>query len=293
MIKGIVLAGGLGTRLYPSTKVISKHLLPLYDKPMIYYPISVLMLANIRDICIISDAKNIPSYKELLGDGSDFGVNFNYQVQEEPDGIASAFILAENFIGSSNVLLILGDNLFFGSGFSLMLQEVSKNVNGAHIFAYEVNDPERFGVLYIDEKNKIKDIIEKPKHSKSNLAVTGMYLYDNSVIEISKNISISKRGEREISDVNKAYLKKNKLQHTVLGRGFTWLDAGTPDSFLSASFFVQTLIKKQGLQIACLEEIALRQGWLNINKIKKSKILKLDNDYVDYIKKIISLKKFY
>jgi len=293
MIKGIVLAGGLGSRLYPSTKVISKQLLPLYDKPMIYYPISVLMLANIRDICIISDANNINSYKALLGDGSDFGVAFNYQVQDEPNGIASAFILAEDFIGSSNVFLILGDNLFFGAGFSLMLQEASKNLNGAHVFAYEVNDPERFGVLYIDKKNKIEDIIEKPKSSKSNLAVTGMYLYDNSVVGISKDISFSKRGEREITDVNKAYLKKNKLQFTVLGRGFTWLDAGTPDSFLSASFFVQTLIKKQGLQIACLEEIALRQGWLDINKIKKSKVLDLDNDYSRYIKKIILSKKYY
>ena len=290
MNKGIVLAGGYGTRLFPSTKVISKQLLPLYDKPMIYYPISVLMLANIREIMIISDPENILFFKKLLGNGDDFGVKFFYKVQKKPNGIASAFILAENFIGNSNICLILGDNLFFGSGFSNILKTASKKINGAHIFAYEVNDPHRFGVVEIDYENNIIDIKEKPKNPKSNYAVTGLYFYDNKVIDIAKKTNLSRRGEREITDINRAYLKKNNIKVTILGRGFTWLDTGTPDSFLTAAQFIQTLIKKQGLQIACLEEIALRQKWISVQKLEERKFLDYDNDYGRYLKKLISLK---
>ena len=292
MNKGIVLAGGYGTRLYPSTKVISKQLLPLYDKPMIYYPISVLMLANIKEILIISDPENISYFKKLLGRGNNFGVKFCYEVQEKPDGIATTFIIAEKFIGSSNVCLILGDNLFFGSGFSNVLRTASKNINGAHIFAYEVNDPSRFGVVEINSKNDIIDIKEKPKNPKSNYAVTGLYFYDNSVIDIAKKIKISKRGEKEITDVNKAYFNNKSLRVTILGRGFTWLDTGTPDSFLTGSQLIQTFIKKQGLQIACLEEIALRKKWISVQKLKEQNFINYDNDYARYLKQLISLKAY-
>jgi glucose-1-phosphate thymidylyltransferase len=291
MNKGIVLAGGRGTRLYPATKVISKQLLPLYDKPMIYYPISVLMLAKINEILIISDPENILSYKNLLGTGKDLGVKFSYKVQEEPDGIASAFVLAENFIGTSNVCLILGDNLFFGPGFSHILQEVSKEIVGANLFVYEVSDPERFGVVELEEDGKVKSILEKPKKPKSNLAITGLYFYDNSIVEISKNIPFSKRGEREITDVNKIYLKKNKIKVNTLGRGFTWLDTGTHDSFLTASQFIQMLIKQQGLQVACLEEIAWRQGWIDDKKLEELSSYHYNNDYGRYLKKILSFNK--
>ena len=292
MNKGIVLAGGYGTRLFPSTKVTSKQLLPLYDKPMIYYPISVLMLANIREIMIISDPDNIMFFKKLLGNGDDFGVKFFYKAQKKPNGIASAFILAENFIGNSNICLILGDNLFFGSGFSNILKTAFKKINGAHIFAYEVNDPHRFGVVEIDHENNIIDIKEKPKNPKSNYAVTGLYFYDNKVIDIAKKTNFSRRGEREITDINRAYLKKNNIKVTILGRGFTWLDTGTPDSFLTAAQFIQTLIKKQGLQIACLEEIALRQKWISVQKLEERKFLDYDNDYARYLKKLVSTKAF-
>jgi glucose-1-phosphate thymidylyltransferase len=291
MNKGIVLAGGLGSRMYPATKVISKQLLPLYDKPMIYYPISVLMLADIKEILIISDPENIISYKKLLGTGKDLGIKFYYKVQKKPDGIASAFILAEKFIGTSNVCLILGDNLFFGPGFSKVLQEVSKDVRGANLFAYEVSDPERFGVVEIGDEGKVKNITEKPKKPRSNLAITGLYFYDNSVVEIAKKISFSSRGEREITEVNRAYLKKNNIRVKILGRGFKWLDTGTHDSFLTASQFIQALIKQQGLQIACLEEIAWRQGWINSENLKKHNSYHYDNDYGHYLKKILSVAK--
>ena len=291
MNKGIVLAGGLGTRLYPATKVISKQLLPLYDKPMIYYPISVLMLANIKEILIISDPLNISFYKKLLGSGKDLGIEFSYAVQAEPDGIASAFLLAEKFIYRSNVCLILGDNLFFGPGFSNLLQEVSKDITGANLFAYEVNDPERFGVVEINEKGEPLTIKEKPKKPKSNLAVTGLYFYDNNIVDITKNIKLSQRGEREISSVNNMYLKLKKVKVKVLGRGFTWLDAGTHDSFLIASHFIQTIVKRQGLQIACLEEIAWRQGWINDEKLEEHSSYNYNNDYGRYLKKILLSKK--
>ncbi len=291
MNKGIVLAGGLGTRLYPATKVISKQLLPLYDKPMIYYPISVLLLANIRDILIISDPYNLKSFKNLLGDGNDLGIKFSYEVQQEPDGIASAFLIGESFIGNSNVCLILGDNLFFGPGFSSILQEVSSNVVGANLFAYEVRDPERFGVVDIGKSGEINNIYEKPIKPKSNLAITGLYFYDNSIIEVTKNTKISKRGEREITSINNFYLKTNNIKVKTLGRGFTWLDTGTHDSFLIASQFIQMLIKQQGLQIACLEEIAWRQGWISDEKLEEHSSYYNNNDYGRYLKKILVSQK--
>jgi len=290
MTKGIVLAGGYGTRLFPSTKAVSKQLLPLYDKPMIYYPISVLMLANIKEIMIISDPKNIISFKRLLGNGNDFGIKFFYKVQERPTGIASAFILAENFIGASNICLILGDNLFFGPGFSTTLKTASKNIDGAHIFAIEVDNPSHFGVVEIDNKNQIINIKEKPRNPRSNYAVPGLYFYDNKVIDIAKKINFSRRGEKEITDINKTYLKKNNIKVTILGRGFTWLDTGTPDSFLTAAQLIQTFIKKQGLQIACLEEIALKKKWISIRTLEKRKFLDYDNNYSRYVKKLISVK---
>ena len=287
MTKGIVLAGGYGSRLYPATKAFSKQLLPLYDKPMIHYPISVLMLANIKKILIISDPENINLYKKLLGTGKDLGIKFSYKVQKEPDGIASAFILAEKFIGTSNVCLILGDNLFFGPGFSKLVEEASKDVTGANLFAYEVSDPERFGIVEIGNEGDIKKITEKPKKPKSNLAITGLYFYENSIIEIAKTIPFSDRREREISDVNKFYLKKKNVKVRVLARGFTWLDAGTNDSFLTASQLIQTSIKQQGLQIACLEEIAWRKGWINNEQLESHSAYNYNNDYGDYLKKII------
>lgn len=290
MNKGIVLAGGLGSRLYPATKVISKQLLPLYDKPMIYYPISVLMLANIRDILIISDPSNLNSFKNLLGSGDDLGIRFSYEAQYEPDGIASAFLIAEKFVGNSNVCLILGDNLFFGPGFSSILQEVSSKIEGANLFAYEVRDPERFGVVDIGKNGEIVSILEKPSKPLSNLAITGLYFYDNSIIDITKNVEISKRGEREITAVNNFYLKKNKVKVKTLGRGFTWLDTGTHDSFLTASQFIQMLIKQQGLQIACLEEIAWRQGWISDEKLEEHSSF-YNNDYGRYLKKILVSQK--
>jgi glucose-1-phosphate thymidylyltransferase len=291
MNKGIVLAGGFGSRLYPATKVISKQLLPLYDKPMIYYPISVLMLANIRKILIISDLLNIKLYKKLLGTGKDLGIKFSYKVQKEPDGIASAFILAEKFIGTSSICLILGDNLFFGPGFSKVLEEVSKDVTGANLFAYEVSDPKRFGIVEIGNEGDIKSITEKPKNPKSNLAITGLYFYDNSIVKIAKTVPLSDRGEREISEVNRIYLKKKNIRVKILGRGFTWLDTGTNDSFLTASQFIQTLIKQQGLQIACLEEIAWRQGWINNEQLKGHSAYNYNNDYGDYLKKMLIVGK--
>lgn len=288
MNKGIVLAGGLGTRLYPATKVISKQLLPLYDKPMIYYPISVLMLANIRDILIISDPFNIKSYENLLGSGEDLGINFSYEVQNKPDGIASAFLIAKKFIGNSNVCLILGDNLFFGPGFSSILQKVSSNIVGANLFAYEVNDPSRFGIVEIGKNGDIHSISEKPEKPKSNLAVTGLYFYDNSVVEITKSIIPSFRGEREITAVNNIYLKEKKIKVKILGRGFTWLDTGTNDSFLTASQFIQMLIKQQGLQIACLEEIAWRQKWISDEKLERHSAFNYNNQYGFYLKKLLT-----
>ena len=266
--KGIVLAGGSGTRLYPITKGVSKQLLPIYDKPMIYYPLSVLMLAGIRDILLISTPEDINSYKRLLGDGSEFGINLNYAVQPSPDGIAQAFIIAEEFIDSNNVCLILGDNIFYGQGFSPMLRNAALKPIGATIFGYHVSDPERFGVVNFDEKGKVLSIEEKPAHPKSNYAVTGLYFYDNQVVDIAKSLSISPRGELAITDINQRYLENKQLDVQLLGRGFAWLDTGTPESLLEAGLFVKTIEQRQGLKVACLEEIDWSNGWISNEQLR-------------------------
>ena len=286
-MKGIVLAGGSGTRLHPITKGISKQLLPIYDKPMIYYPISVLMLAGIRDIMIITTPKDLSSYKKLLGDGSTFGVKFEYKEQSSPDGLAQAFILGEKFIGNDDVCLILGDNLFWGQGFTILLEKVVSNMNGATIFGYTVKDPKRFGVVEFDDNKKAISIEEKPKNPKSNFAVTGLYFYNNDVVEIAKSIKPSKRGELEITDINQIYLEKNMLSVEILGRGFAWLDMGTCDSLIEGGSFVQTIEQRQGYKIACLEEIAYLKEWIDEDKLR-SIIGKLpSNSYSLYLSKIL------
>lgn len=262
-MKGIVLAGGSGTRLYPLTKVMSKQLLPVYDKPTIYYPISTLMLAGIRDILIISTPQDTPNIEKLMGDGSDFGIKLSYKVQDSPRGIPEAFILGEDFIGEDSVCLILGDNVFFGHTIPEKLESASKINKGAQVFAYHVSDPENFGVIKFDKDFNAISIVEKPKQPESNWAVTGLYFYDNSVIDISKNLKPSARGELEITDVNKIYMERNALKVTPLGRGIAWLDTGTYDSLLSASTFVQTIEKRQGVKISCLEEIAFRKKFID------------------------------
>jgi glucose-1-phosphate thymidylyltransferase len=261
--KGIVLAGGSGTRLHPITKSISKQLLPIYDKPMVYYPISVLMLADIREILIISTPSDISDYQRLLGDGSDFGLMIEYAVQPNPDGLAQALIIGEEFIGESNVALVLGDNIFYGQHFSDNLKVASAKKSGATVFGYHVKDPERFGVVEFDEAGKVLSIVEKPLVPKSNYAVTGLYFYDNDVVKIAKSIKPSPRGELEITDINKAYLARGDLNVELLGRGFAWLDTGTHDSLMEAGNFVQTVEHRQGLKVACLEEIAFHKGWLS------------------------------
>lgn len=282
--KGIVLAGGFGTRLYPVTKGISKHLLPIYDKPMVYYPISVLMLAGIKEILIISTSEDIKSYKKLLGDGSQLGLSFSYVVQDRPEGLAQAFILGEDFIGDDNVALILGDNIFYGQNFSKKLLDAKNSNLGATIFGYHVMDPERFGVVELDNNNNIVSIIEKPNEPKSNYAITGLYFYNNKVIDYAKSIKPSKRGELEITDINKIYLSNNNLKVKLLGRGFAWLDAGTHDSLLEASSFVQTIEKRQGLKIACLEEIAFDNKWIDKSLLLKESDKYKSNDYGKYLK---------
>ena len=287
-MKGIVLAGGSGTRLYPITKGVSKQLLPIYDKPMIYYPISVLMRAGIRDILIISTPHDLPGFMRLLGDGSDFGVNFSYAEQPSPDGLAQAFILGEEFIGNDSVAMVLGDNIFYGSGFSKSLKEAAKRAEEglATVFGYYVKDPERFGVVEFDENGKAISLEEKPKNPKSNYAVTGLYFYDNKVVEYAKNLKPSARGELEITDLNKIYLEKGHLHTELLGRGFAWLDTGTHNSLLKAGQYVQTIEENQGIKIACLEEIAYRMGFLTKDEINNSADKYKNNEYFSYVKNI-------
>lgn len=290
-MKGIVLAGGAGTRLYPSTIVVSKQLLPIYDKPMIYHPVSVLMLAGIKDILIISTPQDLPNFKKLLKDGSQFGVKFSYKEQPSPDGLAQAFILGEEFIEDDCAALILGDNIFYGPGFSGTLKNVvkrTKEQGGATVFGYQVKDPERFGVISFDENGKAQTIEEKPSDPKSNYAVTGLYFYDNKVVELAKNLKPSARGELEITDLNKIYLNQGNLSVELLGRGFAWLDTGTHHSLLQASQYVQTIEENQGIKIACLEEVAYRMGFVTKEHLQKQAEQYKNNEYYNYIKQIIS-----
>lgn len=288
-MKGIVLAGGSGTRLYPITKGVSKQLLPIFDKPMIYYPISVLMLAGIRDILIISTPYDLPSFKRLLGDGSDYGVHFEYAEQPSPDGLAQAFIIGEKFIGNDSVCLVLGDNIFYGTGFTSMLKNAVQNAEKekkATVFGYWVSDPERYGVVEFDESNNVRSIEEKPIDPKSNYAVVGLYFYPNKVVGVAKSIKPSQRGELEITTVNQEFLKDEELKVKLLGRGFAWLDTGTHDSLSEASTFVEVIEKRQGLKIACLEAIAFKQGWISSEKIQELAKPMQKNQYGQYLLRV-------
>ncbi|MFZ8934663.1 MAG: glucose-1-phosphate thymidylyltransferase RfbA [Bacteriovoracaceae bacterium] len=286
-MKGIILAGGAGSRLHPCTVSVSKQILPVYDKPMIYYPMSVLMLAGIREILIISTPRDITVFKELFGDGSQFGIKLSYDIQPKPIGLASAFLIGEEFIGDDNVCLVLGDNIFYGHGLSGKLSEVSKREVGATVFGYWVKDPERYGVVDFNENGRALSIEEKPKRPKSNYAVTGLYFYDNEVVDIAKGIKPSARGELEITDINMEYLKRGKLQVEMLGRGMAWLDTGTHDSLLEASNFIATIEKRQGLKVACLEEIALEKGWIDLTVFEKLISQMGKSSYAEYLKSLL------
>ena len=287
-MKGIVLAGGAGTRLHPVTRSISKQLLPIYDKPMVYYPLSVLMLAGIRDILLISTPRDLPRFEEMLGDGSDFGIVLTYAEQPEPKGIAQAITVGADFIGAESVALVLGDNIFFGQGFSERLHEAASRESGATIFAYRVKDPERFGVVTFDAERRAESIEEKPSAPRSSWAITGLYFYDNGVVEIARNLKPSARGEFEISDVNKVYLERGPLHVCLLGRGFAWLDTGTPESLLEAGHYVQTIEKRQAMKIACLEEIALECGWLTAEEVRTRAAGMGESGYGRYLLELVS-----
>ena len=287
-MKGIILAGGLGTRLYPITKGVSKQLLPVYDKPIIYYPISVLMMAGIKNILIITTPEDLLGFQRLLNDGSHFGIKFSYAIQPSPDGLAQAFIIGEEFIDNDNVCLVLGDNIFFGQGFRPMLIEASKTSYGATIFGYQVKNPQNFGVVEFDKDNKVLSIEEKPKNPRSNFAVTGLYFYDNDVINIAKNVKASLRGELEITSINQVYLERCNLKVIKLGRGFAWLDTGTNENLLNASQFVETIEKRQGYKIGCLEEIAYNQGWITKSQLEKLAKKLHKSDYGRYLLSLLS-----